>query len=107
MNKFGGGFGGNMQQLMKQAQQMQEQMKKAQEELAEVEVTGTSGSGLVSVVLTGKKEMVSAKIKKEAVDVDDLEMLEDLLVAAFNDALSQVEEISNKIMGPFAGTGLF
>jgi DNA-binding YbaB/EbfC family protein len=102
MKGFGGG---NMQQLLKQAQQMQQQMQKAQKELEEMEITGSAGGELVSVTLTGQKQMVSVNIKPEAVDLDDLEMLEDLLVAAFNDALSKVEEISSEKLGPMAGAG--
>jgi len=106
MNKgYGGGGGGNMQQLLRQAQQMQQQMQKAQKELEEAEVTGTSGGGLVSVTITGQKKMISVSIKPAAVDIDDLEMLEDLLVAAFNDALSKAEELSAEKLGPMAGMG--
>jgi len=108
MNRgFGGG--GNMQQLMRQAQQMQQQMQKAQKELEELEVTGTSGGGLVSVTVTGQKKPVSISIKPEAVDVDDLEMLEDLIIAALGDALEKAEELSAEKLGPMAkmGGGLF
>ncbi|MDR2634717.1 MAG: YbaB/EbfC family nucleoid-associated protein [Clostridiales bacterium] len=106
MAGFKGGFGGgNMGQLMAQAQKMQQQMLKAQEELAESEVTGMSGGGLVEVVLTGDKKFVSISIKPDAVDPDDVEMLEDLIAAAFNDAMNAAEELNKKTMGPFGNLG--
>lgn len=106
-NNFrGGGFGGgNMQQLMAQAQKMQQQMVKAQDELKESEVTGTAGGGVVSVTLTGDKQFVSISIKPEAVDPEDVEMLEDLIAAAFNDAMTQAEELSQQLLGPLSGAG--
>lgn len=102
---FGGGMG-NMQQLMRQAQKMQQEMMDAQEELKTIEVTGTSGGGLVEVTMTCEKQVVSLSIKPEAVDPDDIEMLEDLIVASFNDAVSKAEEIREEKMGKFAGMGL-
>ncbi len=107
MAKFGG-FGGmgNMQQLMRQAQKMQQEMMDAQEELKTIEVTGTSGGGLVEVTMTCEKQVVSLSIKPEAVDPDDIEMLEDLIVASFNDAVSKAEEIREEKIGKFAGMGL-
>ena len=101
--KFGGFGGGgmNMQQMMKQAQKMQEQMAKAQEELEEAEVEG-SASGMVTVTMNGKKVLQSISIKPEAVDPDDVEMLEDLIVAAYNDAYEKACELEKEIM-PFAG----
>lgn len=105
MAKFGGFGGGmNMQQMMKQAQKMQEQMQKAQEELEETEVEGTAGGDLVTVTMNGKKRMLSVSIKPEAVDPDDLEMLEDLLIAAYNDAYEQAEELE-KEKSPLGGLG--
>lgn len=102
-----GGFGGNqMQQLMKQAQKMQQDMQKAQQELEEANIEGQSGSGAVTVVLNGKKVLQSISIKPEIVDVDDIEMLEDLIVAAFNDAYDKVEEMVKDKM-PTGGMGLF
>jgi DNA-binding YbaB/EbfC family protein len=103
MGKFGGFGGGNMQQLMKQAQKMQEDVQKAQEELEETEITAESGGGLVEVVVTGKKILTGIKIKPEAVDPNDVEMLEDLIIAAVNDAYKIADEEAEKIMGPFAG----
>ena len=102
---FGGGMG-NMQQLMRQAQKLQEEMMKAKEELAETEVTGTSGGGLVEVTMTCDKNVVSINIKPEAVDVDDIEMLEDLLVAAINDAAAKAESENNEQLGAYSQLGL-
>ncbi|MGN1100165.1 MAG: YbaB/EbfC family nucleoid-associated protein [Christensenellales bacterium] len=99
---FGGFGGGNMQAMMRQAQKMQQDMKKAQEELQESEITASSGGGVVEVTINGSKELLSIKIKPEAMDRDDPEMLEDLITAAFNDAYHQLEELSEKIMGPYA-----
>ena len=100
-----GGFGGGaqMQQLMKQAQKMQEQMAKAQEELEEAEITGESGSGLVKVVVNGKKVVKSLTIAPAAVDPDDVEMLEDLIVAALNSAYDQAEKKHEEKMGAIGG----
>jgi len=96
-----GGLGG----LMKQAQQMQEQMKEAQEELAKLEVTGSAGGGMVEVTLTGKHEVRSVKID-ESVAGDDKDMLEDLVAAAFNDAVRKVEaETQEKFSGMAGGLG--
>lgn len=102
---FGGGMG-NMQQLMRQAQKLQEDMAKAKEQLAETEVTGTSGGGMVEIVMNGDKNMLSCSIKPEACDPDDIEMLEDLIVAAFNDASQKIDEKTQEIMGPFSNLGL-
>ncbi|MBQ2712156.1 MAG: YbaB/EbfC family nucleoid-associated protein [Clostridia bacterium] len=111
MAKFNGGYGGmgNMQNLMRQAQKMQEKIQEAQEELEEMELVGTSGSGMVEATVTGKKAIVSIKIKPEAVDPDDVEMLEDLIVAALNDAFSQADAVSEELLGPLTGGmgGLF
>lgn len=102
---FSGGFGGgNMQQLLKQAQKMQKDMVKAQEELAETEITATAG-GMVEITMMGDKTISAIKIKPEAVDPDDVEMLEDLIIAAFNDALSQVDELSKDLLGPMSNMG--
>lgn len=101
----GGGFG-NMQSLMRQAQKMQEQMNKAQEELEATEVTGSASGDMVTVTLTGKKQLVAINIKPEVVDPEDVEMLEDLIIAAFNDAMEQVEELESKAMPQGMG-GMF
>ena len=102
-----GGFGGNqMQNLMKQAQKMQEEMQKAQAELEETEVEGVSGSGLVKVTMTAKKVVTGITIDPNAVDMDDITMLEDLLVAALNDGYSKADEVYSEKMGAFGGLGL-
>ncbi|MGN0788485.1 MAG: YbaB/EbfC family nucleoid-associated protein [Christensenellales bacterium] len=108
MGKFGGFGGGmgNMQQLMKQAQKMQQDMLAAQEELANTEVVGKSGGSMVEVTMTCDKKLVGISIKPEAVDPDDVEMLEDLVVAAFNDALTQADAIKEEKMGAFGNIGL-
>ncbi|MBR4002877.1 MAG: YbaB/EbfC family nucleoid-associated protein [Clostridia bacterium] len=104
-NRFGGGFGGgaNMQNMIRQAQKMQQEMLKKQEELANTEVIGASGGGMVEVVITGKNEIKAVRIKKEAVDPDDVEMLEDLIMAAIKDAQSQVAQLSKDALGPMGG----
>ena len=104
---FGGFGGGNqMQNLMKQAQKMQEEMQKAQAELEELEVEGASGGGLVKVTMTAKKVVTSIAIDPNAVDTDDLTMLEDLLVAALNDGYGKADEVYAEKMGAFGGLGL-
>ena len=104
---FGGGM--NMQNLMKQAQrmqaEMQEKMEQAQEELENTEVTGTSGGGMVEVTCTGTKKITSIKIKPEIVDPDDVEMLEDLIIAGVNEALSKADELEKSLKGDMP-TGL-
>ena len=102
---FGGFGGGNMQQIMKQAQAMQRKLQQAQEQLAEEEVTGTAAGCMVEVTLKGNKTPVAVTIKPEAVDPDDVEMLEDMVLAALQDALTQAEELSNELLGPLAGAG--
>lgn len=84
-----GGFGGgmNMQAMMKQAQKMQESMLKAQEEIAQMESTGTAGGGMVTATVTGTSTLKSIEIKPDVVDPDDIDMLQDLVVAAVNEAL--------------------
>ena len=104
---FGGFGGGNqMQNLMRQAQKMQEEMQKAQAELEETEVEGSAGGGLVKVTMTAKKVVTSIAINPNAVDMDDLTMLEDLLVAALNDGYDKADEIYTDKMGAFGGLGL-
>lgn len=99
----GGGGGGNMQQLMKQAQKMQADLAKAQDELAETEVVATAGGGMVEVTLTCDRKLSSIKINPEAVDPDDVEMLEDMILAAFNEGMKLVEEEQERLMGPLSG----
>lgn len=93
----------NMNQMMKQVKKMQEQMLKAQEELVNKTVEGTAGGGVVTVVANGQKKVVSITIKPEAVDPEDVEMLQDLVLTAVNDAMNQAEELANKDMGKFTG----
>jgi nucleoid-associated protein EbfC len=87
---------GNIAQLMQQAQRMQENLKRAQEELASIEVTGQAGGGMVSVTLTGRMEARRVRIDPQA--LGDAEMLEDLVAAAFNDAVNKANEISQAHM---------
>lgn len=103
----GGGMPGNMNNLMKQAQRMQRQMEESQKELEEKEFTAKAGGGAVEVTVTGKKEITKVKLSNEVVDPDDIEMLEDLVMAATNEALRMAEdanaEIMNKMTGGFGG----
>ena len=106
MAQRGGGFGGqqpNMQQLMKQAQKMQQQLQQTQAELASTEVSGTAGGGLVTATVTGGGELVSLVIDPKAVDPDDVETLQDLVVAAVRDANRAATELASEKMGPLAG----
>ena len=88
----GGAMPGNMANLMKQAQKMQRQMEEQQKELEAKEFTATAGGGAVEVTVSGKREVTKVKLAEEVVDPDDIEMLEDLIVAATNEALRQIEE---------------
>ena len=101
----GGGMGmpGNMNNLMKQAQKMQKQMEDRTRELEEKEYEASAGGGAVSVKVSGKKEITSVKLSKEVVDPEDIEMLEDLIVAAANEALRKMEEESSSVMGQITG----
>ena len=90
MANFSGMGGGNMQQMMRQAQEMQKQMEKIKADLAETAIEATAGGGMVSVEMSGAYELLNIKIKPEAVDPDDVEMIEDLIIAAMNEALAQV-----------------
>lgn len=102
----GGGGQPNLQQLMQQAQKMQQQLAEAQSELASAEVTGTAGGGLVTVTMTGGGEVRSVKIDPKAVDPDDVETLEDLVVAALTAAGENVRTLTEEKMGPLtAGLG--
>jgi DNA-binding YbaB/EbfC family protein len=93
----------NMQQLMKQAQKMQQQLMQAQAQLAQTEVTGSAGGDLVTATVTGSGEVVSIKIDPKAVDPDDVESLEDLVVAAIRDASANAQALQQEKMGPLAG----
>ena len=100
---FSGGMPGNMNNLMKQAQKMQRQMEEAQKELEEKEITASSGGGAVEVTVSGKREITKVKLSEEVVDPDDIEMLEDLIMAATNEALRQIEEASQQSMSKITG----
>lgn len=99
----GGGMPGNMSNLMKQAQRMQRQMEETTKELEAKEYTAAAGGGAVSVTVSGKKEVTAVKISPEAVDPDDVEMLEDLIMAATNEAFRQLEEANNNAMSKLTG----
>ncbi|MGA9289899.1 MAG: YbaB/EbfC family nucleoid-associated protein [Anaerobacillus sp.] len=99
--KRGMGGGGNMNGMMKQMQKMQKDMAKAQEELKDKVVEGTAGGGMVLVKANGHKEILEVIVKEEVVDPDDIDMLQDLVLAATNDALRNVDELVNKDMGKF------
>ena len=103
---YPGGMGmmpGNMNNLMKQAQKMQRQMEESQKELESKEYTAAAGGGAVEVTVSGKKEVLKVKLAEEVVDPDDIEMLEDLIVAAANQALRQVEEANAAAMAKMTG----
>lgn len=99
----GGGMPGNMANLMKQAQKMQRQMEEQAKDLETKEFTATAGGGAVEVTISGKREVLKVKLEEEVVDPGDIEMLEDLIVAATNEALRQVDEISNSAMNKLTG----
>lgn len=105
----GGMMPGNMNNLMKQAQRMQRQMEETTKELESKEFTASAGGGAVEVTVSGKKEVLSVKLSEEVVDPDDIEMLQDLIVAATNEALRKMEEESqsqmSKITGGLGGMG--
>ena len=102
---FGGGM--NMQSLMKQAQKMQAEMQqnleKAEEELENTTLTGTSGGGMVEVKCTGNRKITEINIKPEIVDPDDVEMLQDLIIAGVNDALTKAQELEKSLKGDMPG----
>lgn len=104
---FGGGMpnmgGMNMNNLMKQAQKMQKQMEETQAALADKTLEMTSGGGAVKIVITGKKEIQSIKLDPEVVDPEDVEMLEDLILSAVNEAIRQAEEMYSGEMGKITG----
>ena len=101
---YRGGMGGGMNMnMIKQAQKMQQDMLKMQEEMESKEYDATAGGGMVNVRANGKKELLSIEIKPEAVDPDDVEMLQDLVLAAVNEVLRKVEETSSAEMGKITG----
>ena len=97
------GMPGNMNNLMKQAQKMQRQAEEKQKALAEKEFTAAAGGGAVEVTDSGKKEITKVKLAEEVVDPDDIEMLEDLIMAATNEALRKMEEESAALMSKLTG----
>ena len=105
----GGGMPGNMANLMKQAQKMQRQMEEQAKEMETKEFSATAGGGAVEVTVSGSKKILKVKLDEEVVDPDDVEMLEDLIVAATNEALRKCEEESqasmSKITGGLSGLG--
>ena len=109
---FPGGMPGNMNNLMKQAQKMQRQMEEAQKALEEQEVTAAAGGGAVEVTVSGKREVIKVKLSEEVVDPDDIEMLQDLIVAGVNEAIKKVnadaDQEMQKVTGPLGGLpGMF
>lgn len=99
----GGGMPGNMNNLMKQAQKMQRQMEEASKALEEEEVTATAGGGVVEVTVSGKKEIIKVKLDEEVVDPEDIETLEDLIMAATNEALRTMDEKTQSSMAKITG----
>ena len=92
-----------MGDIMKQAQKMQDKMQKIQDELADLQAEASSGGGMVTVVANGKQEILEVRIDKQVVDPEDVEMLEDLVVAAVNQAMEKAQELANDEMGKAAG----
>ena len=103
--EFPGGMGmpGNMNNLMKQAQKMQRQMEEGQKELEAKEFSAKAGGGAVEVTVSGKKEVLKVQLSQEVVDPDDIEMLQDLIMAATNEALRMADEANNELMGKMTG----
>lgn len=93
----------NMNSVIKQAQKMQEEMERVQQETEEEQIEATSGGGAVKVVVNGKKELISIKLDPDAVDPDDVETLEDLILAAVNEGVKKAEEIMSERMGAITG----
>ena len=102
---FPGGMGmpGNINNLMKQAQKMQRQMEEGQKELEAKEFSAKAGGGAVEVTVSGKKEVLKVQLSQEVVDPDDIEMLQDLIMAATNEALRMADEANNELMGKMTG----
>ena len=107
MRRQGGGGGaggmGGMEGLLKQAQEMQAKLLQAQEEFANTSIEASAGGGMVTVVIKGNQRVESITIDPEAVDPDDVEMLQDLIVAAMNEALEKLQKQQSEMMGPLAG----
>ena len=100
---FQGGMPGNMNNLMKQAQRMQRQIEERTKEMEEKEFEASAGGGVVTVKVSGKKEVISVKLSEEVVDPDDIETLEDLIVAATNEALRKMDEENTQMMQQLTG----
>ncbi len=101
---MGGGMGGmNMQQVMKQARKMQEELEAAQEGLKDVEVSASAGGGMVKVTATADMKLTGVTIDPEAVDPEDVEMLEDMVLAAVNEALASAQDVASQQMGAVTG----
>ena len=104
---YGGGFGGmNINQLMKQAKQMQADIEKSQEELQSKDFEATAGGGAISVTVSGAKEIKKIEIKKDVVDPDDVEMLQDLILTCVNEALRKVDSAQQASMGKYNIPGM-
>ncbi|MFR1324324.1 MAG: YbaB/EbfC family nucleoid-associated protein [Ezakiella massiliensis] len=102
--KFGGfPGGGNMNNMMKQMQKLQKQMENLEEDLKNQEVTGTSGGGAVEATVNGKKELIRIKIDEAVVDPEDVDMLEDLVLTAVNNAMEEADSVANQKMGKLTG----
>lgn len=100
----GGGYGGmNQMQMMKQAQKLQQEMQKMQEELEAAEYSAAAGGGVVTATVSGKRELTALKIDPEAVDPDDVEMLEDMVIAAVNEAMRKAEDAASRNMSKLTG----
>ena len=103
----GGGYGGmggmNQMQMMKQAQKMQQDLLKMQEELEQASYTATAGGGMVTATVSGKREVAALEIKPEAVDPEDVEMLQDMVIAAVNEALRKAEDAASSNMSKLTG----
>ncbi len=101
--KFNGGMPANMNNMLKQAQKMQQEMMKAQQELEEKEFEAAAGGGAVTAKVSGKKELIDVTISPDVVDPDDIEMLQDLIIAAVNEAMRKAEESSAAELGKLTG----
>lgn len=102
--KFSGmGMPGNMNNMIKQAQKMQQEMLKAQQEMEEKEIEASAGGGAVSVKISGKKELLEINISPEVIDPDDVEMLQDLIIAAVNEGMRKADEMSAQQMSRLTG----
>ena len=100
----GGGYGGmNQMQMMKQAQKLQQEMQKMQEELEQAEYSATAGGGVVTATVTGRRELTALEIDPEAVDPEDVEMLQDMVIAAVNEALRKADDAANQNMSKLTG----